>query len=66
MASQKPSKTSKPPHKQIEEQDKKSSTDPLTHITPQSATARKKTTDTIEQTENPKTKQFRTPYRPYS
>jgi hypothetical protein len=61
MARQKPNKTSKPPHKRIEEQDKQSNTDPLTNITPQSATARKKTTDTIEQSENPQTKQCRTP-----
>jgi hypothetical protein len=56
LARQKPNKTSKPP-----QQDKQSNTDPLTNITPQSATARKKTTDTIEQSENPQTKQFCTP-----
>jgi hypothetical protein len=56
MARQKPNKTSKPP-----QQDKQSNTDHLTNITPQSATARKKTTDTIEQLENTQTKQFRTP-----
>jgi hypothetical protein len=61
MVRQKPNKTSKPPNKRIEEQDKQSNTDPLTNITPQSATARKKTTDTIEQLENPQTKQFHTP-----
>jgi hypothetical protein len=63
MARQKPNKTLKPPHKQIEEQDKQSNTYPLTNITPQSATARKKTTDTIKQSENPQTKQFRTPIK---
>jgi hypothetical protein len=56
MARQKPNKTSKPP-----QQDKQSNTDHLTNITPQSTTARKKTTDTIEQSENPQAKQFRTP-----
>jgi hypothetical protein len=56
MGRQNPNKTSKPP-----QQDRRSNTDPLTNITPQSATARKKTTDTIEQSENPQTKQFRTP-----
>jgi hypothetical protein len=61
MARQKPNKTSKPPHKQTEEQDKQPYTDPSTNITPQSAKARKKTTETIEQSENPKTKTFRTP-----
>jgi hypothetical protein len=61
MARQKPNKTSKPPHKRIEEQEKQCNTDPLTKITPQSATARKKTTDTIEQLEIPQTKQFHTP-----
>jgi hypothetical protein len=61
MARQKPNKTSKPPNKRIEEQDKQLNTDALTNITPQSATARKKTTDTIEQSENPQTKPYRTP-----
>jgi hypothetical protein len=61
MARQKPNKTSKPPKKRIEEQDKQPNTDPLTNITPQSATVRKKTTDTIEQSENPQTKPYRTP-----
>jgi hypothetical protein len=64
MARQKPNKTSKPPNKRIEEQeeqDKQPNTDPLTNITPQSATARKKTTDTIEQSENQHTKLYRTP-----
>jgi hypothetical protein len=61
VARQKPNKTSKPPHKQTEEQDKQPNTDPSTNITPQSATARKKTTGTIEQSENPQPKQFRTP-----
>jgi hypothetical protein len=61
MARQKPNKTSKPPNKRIEEQDKQPNTDPLTNITPQSATARKKTTDTIGQSENPQTKPYRTP-----
>jgi hypothetical protein len=61
MARQKPNKTSKPPNKRIEEQDKQPNTDPLTNTTPQSATARKKTTDTIEQSENPQTKPYRTP-----
>jgi hypothetical protein len=56
MARQNPNKTSKPP-----QQDKQSNPDPLANITPQSATARKKTTDTIEQSEDPQTKQFRTP-----
>jgi hypothetical protein len=61
MARQKPNKTSKPPHKQTEEQDKQPNTDPSTNITPQTATARKKTTGTIEQSKNPQTKPFRTP-----
>jgi hypothetical protein len=61
MARQKPNKTSKPPHKQTEEQDKQPNTDPSTNITPQSETARKKTTGTIEQSENPQTKPFCTP-----
>jgi hypothetical protein len=61
MSRQKPNKTSKPPHKQTEEQDKQPSTDPSTNITPQSAKARKKTTGNIEQSENPQTKTFRTP-----
>jgi hypothetical protein len=61
MARQKPNKTSKPPHKQTEEQDKQPNTDPSTNITPKSAKARKKTTGTIEQSENPQTKTFRTP-----
>jgi hypothetical protein len=61
MARQKPNKTSKPPHKQTEEQDKQPNTDPSTNITPQIATARKKITGTIEQSENPQTKPFRTP-----
>jgi hypothetical protein len=56
MARQNPNKKSKPP-----QQDKQSNTDPFTNVTPRSATARKKTTDTIEQSENPQTKQFRTP-----
>jgi hypothetical protein len=61
MARQKPNKTSKTPHKQTEEQDKQHNTDPSTNITPQTATARKKTTGTIEQSNNPQTKPFRTP-----
>jgi hypothetical protein len=61
MARQKPNKTSKPPKKLIEEQDKQPNTDPLTNITPQYATAHKKTTDTMEQSENPQTKPYRTP-----
>jgi hypothetical protein len=61
MGRQKPNKTSKSPNKQIEEQEKQPNTDPLTNITPQSATARKKTTDTMEQSENPQTKSYRTP-----
>jgi hypothetical protein len=61
MARQKPTKTLKPPHKQTEEQDKQPNIDPSTYITPQSAKARKKTTGTIEQSENPQTKTFRTP-----
>jgi hypothetical protein len=61
MVRQKPNKTSKPPHKQTEEQDKQPNTDPSTKITPQSAKARKKTTGTIEQSENPQTKTLRTP-----
>jgi hypothetical protein len=51
MGRQKPNKTSKSPNKRIEEQDKQPNTDPLANITPQFATARKKTTDTIEQSE---------------
>jgi hypothetical protein len=61
MARQKPNKISKPPHKQTEEQDKQPNTDPSTNITPQSAKARKKTTGTIEQSENPQTKTSCTP-----
>jgi hypothetical protein len=61
MARQKPNKTSKPPHKQTEEQDKQHNTDTSSNITPQTATARKKTTGPIEQSENPQTKLFRTP-----
>jgi hypothetical protein len=61
MGRQKPNKTLKSPNKRIEEQDKQPNTDPLTNITPQSATARKKTTDTIEQSENLQTKPYRTP-----
>jgi hypothetical protein len=66
MARQKPNKTSKPQHERIEEQDKQHNTDPLTNITPQSATARKKTTDTIEQSKNPPKKPILPPYRPYT
>jgi hypothetical protein len=61
MARQKPKKTSKPPHKQTEEQDKQPNTDFSTNITPQTATARKKTTETIEQSKNTQPKPFRTP-----
>jgi hypothetical protein len=61
MGRQKPNKTSKSTNKQIEEQDKQPNTYPLTNITPQSATARKKTTDTIEQSENPQTKPYHMP-----
>jgi hypothetical protein len=51
----------KSPNKRTEEQDKQTNTDPLTNITPQSATARKNTTYTIEQSENLQTKPYRTP-----
>jgi hypothetical protein len=61
MARQKPNTTSKPPHKQTEEQDKQPTTDPSTNITLQTATARKKTTGTIEQSENTQKKPFHTP-----
>jgi hypothetical protein len=60
MARQKPNKTSKSPNKRIGEQEKQPNTEPLTNISPQSATARKKTTDTIEQSENPQTKPYHT------
>jgi hypothetical protein len=61
MGGQKPNITLKSPNKRIEEQDKQPNTDPLTNITPPSATARKKKTDTIKQSENPQTKPYRTP-----
>jgi hypothetical protein len=61
MGRQKPNKTLKSPNKRIEEQDKQPNNDPSTNITPQSTTARKNTTDTIEQSENPQTKPYRTP-----
>jgi hypothetical protein len=61
MGRQKPNKTSKSPNKRIEEQEKQPNTDTLTNITPQSAIARKKTTNTIGQSENPQTKPYRTP-----
>jgi hypothetical protein len=60
MGRQNPNKPSKSPNKRIEEQDKQPNNDPSTNITPQSATARKNTTDTIEQSENPQTKPYRT------
>jgi hypothetical protein len=66
MARQKPNKTSRPPHKQTEEQNKQPNTDPSTSITPQSATARKKTTGTIEQSKILKQNNFAPPYRPYT
>jgi hypothetical protein len=59
MGRQKPNKPSKPQNKLIEEQDKQPNNDPSTNIIPQSATARKNTTDTIEQSENPQTKPYR-------
>jgi hypothetical protein len=61
MGRENPNKTLKSPNKRIEEQDKQPNNDPSTNITPQSATARKNTTDTIEQSENPQTKPYRTP-----
>jgi hypothetical protein len=60
MGRQKPNKPSKSPNKRIEEQDKQPNNDPSTNITSQSTTARKNTTDTIEQSENPQTKPYRT------
>jgi hypothetical protein len=68
MGRQKPSKPSKLPNKQIEEQYKQPNNDPSTNIIPQSATARKKNTDTIEQSENPQTKPYRahTPSRTFT
>jgi hypothetical protein len=54
-----PNKPSKSPNKRIEEQDKQPNNDPSTNITPQPATARKNTTDTIKQSENPQTKPYR-------
>jgi hypothetical protein len=60
MGRKKPNKPSKSPNKQIEEQDKQANNDLSTNITPQSATARKNTTDTIEKSENPQTKPYRT------
>jgi hypothetical protein len=59
MGRQKPNKPSKSPNKRIEEQDKQPNNDPSTNITPQYATSRKNTTDTIKQSENLQTKPYR-------
>jgi hypothetical protein len=59
MGIQSPNKPLKSLNKRIEEQDKQPKNDPTTNITPQPATARKNTTDTFEQSENPQTKPYR-------
>jgi hypothetical protein len=61
MARQKPNKTSKPP-----QQDTQSNTDPLTNITPQSATAPRKQQTPSNNRKIPKQNNFAPPYRPYS
>jgi hypothetical protein len=55
MGRTKPNKPSKSPNKRIEEQDEQ---DPSINVTPQTAPARKNTTET-EQSENPQTKSYR-------